>query len=70
MMQSFGLDKGMYDNEAHTFGLTYYSSYLQLYTMHPTGPGDTYGKPEYHTTQIDTYGLNVNAATCQQCIGA
>jgi hypothetical protein len=71
-MQSYGLDESVFDSNAHTFGSSYHSGTgtLQLYAMHPTEPVDVNRKPEYHTTQIDTYGLTGNANTCRQGIGA
>ena len=70
MTQSYELDEPVFDNKAHTFGSTYHNGYLQLYAMHPTEPGAKEEHPEYHTTQIDTYGLTGNANTCRQGIAA
>jgi hypothetical protein len=71
-MQSYGLDEPVFDNKAYTFASSYYSGTgtLQLYAMHPTEPGAADSRLEYHTTQIDTYGLTGNAITCRQGIGA
>jgi hypothetical protein len=71
-MQSYGSDEPVFDNKAHTFASSYHSGTgtLQLFAMHPTKPGATGGRPEYHTTQIDTYGLTGNANACRQGIGA
>jgi hypothetical protein len=71
-MQSYELDEPVFDNKAHTFASSYHSGTgtLQLYAMHPTEPGAADTRPEYHTTQIDTYGLTGNANTCRQGIGA
>ena len=71
-MQSYGFDKPVFDNKAHTFASSYHSGTgtLQLYAMHPTKPADTDGKPEYHTTNINAYALTGNLDTHRQGIGA
>jgi hypothetical protein len=70
MTQSYGLDEAVFDNKAHTFGSTYHSGYLQLYAMHPTEPGATEERPEYHTTKINGYDLTGNQDTHRQGIAA
>jgi hypothetical protein len=72
LMQSYELEEPVFDGKAHTFGSTYHSGTgtLQMYAMHPAKPRDAGGKPEYHTTQIDTYGLTGNTNACRQGIGA
>lgn len=69
-MQSYELDESVSDNNAYTFGSTYYSGYMQLYAMHPTEPGDAGGKPEYHTTKINGYDLIGTLGTHRQGIEA
>lgn len=72
MMQSYGMDEPAYDNKAYTFASSYHSGTgtLQLFSMHPTQPGAVDGQPEYHTTQINTYGLTGNANACRRGIMA
>ncbi|KAI8958187.1 hypothetical protein F5Y11DRAFT_362951 [Daldinia sp. FL1419] len=58
-LQNYGQDGPVYDNNAYTFSSIYHAGTgtLQLYTYHPTAPTTEGGQPEYHMTQIDTWGL-------------
>jgi hypothetical protein len=71
-MQSYGRDESVFDGNAYSIGSTYHSGTgtLQLYAMHPTKPAEPNGPPDYHTTQIDTYGLTGNLNGSRQGIAA
>jgi hypothetical protein len=67
-MQSYGQDGDAYDGNAYTLGATYHSGTgtLQMYTMHPTEPTQPDGAPQYHTTQINSFGMTGNAETFRE----
>lgn len=67
-IQSYGQDGYTYDGNAYTLGSTYHSGTgtLQLYAMHPTQPADPSGQPQYHTTQLNSFGMTGNAETFRQ----
>jgi len=67
-LQSYGQDGYMYDGNAYTLGSTYHSGTgtLQVYAMHPTQPADPSGQPQYHTTQLNGFGMTGNAETFRQ----
>jgi hypothetical protein len=69
-MQSYGQNEPVYDGNAYAYGSTIHNGHLQMYAMHPTEPAESDRKPEYHTTQIDTYGLTGNVDSCREGIGA
>jgi len=66
--QSYGQDGYTYDGNAYTLGSTYHSGTgtLQLYAMHPTQPADPSGQPQYHMTQLNSFGMTGNAETFRQ----
>ncbi|KHN96006.1 uncharacterized protein MAM_06111 [Metarhizium album ARSEF 1941] len=64
-LQNYGKPSDSYDGNAYTYSSTYHpaTGTLQLYAHHttaPTGPG---ARPEYHMTQIDTWGMTGNIHT-------
>ncbi|KAF2241478.1 hypothetical protein BU26DRAFT_571944 [Trematosphaeria pertusa] len=67
-IQSYGQAGYTYDGNAYTLGSTYHSGTgtLQLYAMHPTQPEDPSGQPQYHTTQIRSFGMTDTAETFRQ----
>ena len=65
-LQSYRQDESVYDNRAYTITSIYHNGQLQMYTTHitpPVGPGKP---PEYHMTQINTWGLTGNADAFRQ----
>ncbi|KAH8783453.1 hypothetical protein F5883DRAFT_360602, partial [Diaporthe sp. PMI_573] len=48
-----------YDGNARTYSSTYHAGTgtLQLYAHHVTGPTTPGGRPEYHMTQLRTFGM-------------
>jgi len=68
MMQSYRQDEPTYDGNAYTLGATYHSGTgtLQMFAMHPTKPAQPGGDPQYHTTQINTWGLTGNPDAFRQ----
>ncbi|KAK0655281.1 hypothetical protein B0T16DRAFT_8588 [Cercophora newfieldiana] len=61
-LQNYGEDKPVYDGKAYTFSSTYHAGTgtLQLYAHHPNAPTTPGGRPEYHMTQVDTWGMTGN----------
>ncbi|KAM3447380.1 hypothetical protein MY3296_008775 [Beauveria thailandica] len=58
-LQSYGADMPTYDDNAHTFSLTYHAGTgtLQLYAHHVTGPTHENERPEYHMTPLRGFTL-------------
>lgn len=58
----------VYDGNAYTITSTYQSGTgtLTMYTVHPTQPANPGGKPDYHMTQINTWGMTGNGETFRQ----
>lgn len=69
VIQSYGHEDGCtYDGNAYTLGSTYHSGNgtLQLFATHPTRPADPHGGPQYHTTEINTWGMTGNIESFRQ----
>lgn len=64
-LQTYGENNPVYDGNAHSFSSTYHAGTgtLQLYAHHITAPSTTDEQPEYHMTQIDTWGMTGNINT-------
>jgi len=56
-LQNYGEAKPTYDDNAYTFSSTYHDGTLKLYTHHVTAPSTAEGRPEYHMSQLRTFGL-------------
>jgi len=58
-LQNYGFDEPVYDGNAYTFSATYHAGTgtLQLYAHHVTAPTTPGGRPEYHMTQLRTFGM-------------
>ncbi|KAM3435124.1 hypothetical protein NHJ13734_005694 [Beauveria thailandica] len=58
-LQNHGEDAPVYDGNARTFSSTYHAGTgtLQLYAHHTTGPAVEGELPEYHMTQLRTFGM-------------
>lgn len=56
-LQNYGEDGPVYDGNAHTYSSTYHNGLLQLYAHHVTGPTTDGEQPEYHMTQLRTFGM-------------
>ena len=71
-MQSYGLDKPVFDNKACTFAASYRSEpgLLNLYAMYPTKPRNADGKPGYRTVDIGAFILTSNLNSYCQGVGA
>lgn len=65
-LQSYGQDEPVYDNNAYTFTSIYHNGQLQMHTTHITPPAGPGQPPEYHMSQINTWGLTGNADTFRQ----
>ncbi|EFY87888.1 hypothetical protein MAC_06015 [Metarhizium acridum CQMa 102] len=61
-LKNHGKTEEQYDGDAYTYSSTYHpaTGTLQLYAHHATAPVDAGGRPEYHMTQIDTWGMTGN----------
>ncbi|KAM3497510.1 hypothetical protein MY10362_009142 [Beauveria mimosiformis] len=57
-LRTYGEGELSYDGNAHTFSSTYHDGTLKMYAHHVTGP-----TPEYHMTQIDSWGMTGNIDT-------
>lgn len=64
-LQNYGEGEPVFDGDAHTFSSTYHAgtATLQLYAHHVTGPAADGEPPEYHMTQIDSWGMTGNIDT-------
>jgi hypothetical protein len=65
-LQSYGQNELVYNNHAHTITSTYHDGQLKMYTTHITSPAGPGKPPEYHMTQLNTWGLTGNADTFRQ----
>ncbi|KAK0655285.1 hypothetical protein B0T16DRAFT_450998 [Cercophora newfieldiana] len=59
-LQSYDEEEPAYDGNAYTYSLTYHAGTLKLYAHHVTAPTAPEGRPEYHMTQVDTWGMTGN----------
>ncbi|KAI1148203.1 hypothetical protein F4825DRAFT_434825 [Nemania diffusa] len=64
-LQNYGKEEPVYDNNAYAFSSTYHAGTgtLQLYAHHTTAPTTPGERPEYHMTQLDSYGMTGNPKT-------
>ncbi|OAQ59447.1 hypothetical protein VFPPC_10506 [Pochonia chlamydosporia 170] len=64
-LQNYGTSNESYDGKAYTYSSTYHpaTGTLQLYAHLVTAPTETGGRPEYHMTQLDTWGMTGNIQT-------
>lgn len=62
-LQNYGKEEPVYDNNAYTFSSSYHDGYLKLYAHYRTAPTTEGARPEYHMTQLDTWGLTGNIDT-------
>ncbi|KUI73079.1 hypothetical protein VM1G_08886 [Cytospora mali] len=58
-LQNYGEEEPVYDGKARTFSSTYHAGTgtLQLYSHHVTTPATPGGRPEYHMTQVRSFGM-------------
>ncbi|KAJ3499414.1 hypothetical protein NLG97_g349 [Lecanicillium saksenae] len=54
---TYGEEKQSYDGNAHAFSATYHDGTLKMYTHHVSAPTAEGGQPEYHMTQLRTFGM-------------
>ena len=62
-LQNYGHPEPIYDGNAYTYSSTYQSGTLKIFAHHVTAPKILGGRPEYHMTQIDSWGLDGNINT-------
>ncbi|KAJ2895073.1 hypothetical protein MKZ38_006960 [Zalerion maritima] len=68
-LQNYGNDEPVYDGNAYAIGTTYHDGQLKMYAHYPT-PTTQGGPPEYHMTQIDSWGMTGNLKSCVDGIKA
>ncbi|KAH7113469.1 hypothetical protein B0J13DRAFT_460818 [Dactylonectria estremocensis] len=56
-LQNYGREEPQYDDQAHTYSSTYHDGTLKLFAHHVTAPTMSGGRPEYHMTQLRTFGM-------------
>lgn len=56
-LQNYRVDEPQYDNKPHTFSFTYQDGYLKKYSHHMTAPTTEGGRPEYHMSQLRSFGM-------------
>ncbi|KAK7422432.1 hypothetical protein QQZ08_009514 [Neonectria magnoliae] len=59
-LQNYNEEEPAYDGNPYTFSSIYHGGQLQLYAHHVTAPTTPEGRPEYHMTQVDTWGMTGN----------
>ena len=65
-LQSYGQEDPSHDNNAYTISTTYHDGTLKMYTIHPSQPASSGGRPEYSMHQVNTWGMTGNAETFRQ----
>ncbi|KAL8318517.1 hypothetical protein RB597_005681 [Gaeumannomyces tritici] len=65
-LQNYGNDEPVYDGRPYTFSSTYQDGQLKLYTHHITEPTTPGGRPEYHMTQLRSFGMTDSRETFVQ----
>ncbi|KAL2209416.1 hypothetical protein CC79DRAFT_1367597 [Sarocladium strictum] len=69
-LQNYSMDEPQYDGKPRTFSFTYFGGLLQEYAHHITAPTSDGGRPEYHMTQVNAWGMTGNRDTCVEGIRA
>ena len=62
-LQSYGVPKPVYNNNAYTISSIYHGGQLKMYTNHTAQSGGIGSRPEYYMNQINTWGMTGNAET-------
>ncbi|KAF2872951.1 hypothetical protein BDV95DRAFT_627773 [Massariosphaeria phaeospora] len=66
-LRSYRQDEPVYDNNAYAMTSIYHGGTLKMYTSHVAPPRSSSGSnPEYHMSQINTWGMTGNANTFRQ----
>ena len=65
-LQSYGLPKPIYDNNAYTFTSIYSDGQLKMYGSYPTQPTDPKNGPEYSMHQLGAFAMTNNPETFWQ----
>ncbi|KAF2844171.1 hypothetical protein T440DRAFT_523705 [Plenodomus tracheiphilus IPT5] len=66
---SYGQGEPVYNNAA-TITSIYHDGTLKMYTSHIAPPPSAGDRPEYHMTQVNTWGLTGNLEACQNGLRA
>ncbi|PVH91139.1 hypothetical protein DM02DRAFT_620670, partial [Periconia macrospinosa] len=70
ILRSYRQEEPTYDNNAHAITSIYHGGTLKMYTSHAAPPPSAGGRPEYHMTQLNTWGLTGNPAACRDGLRA
>ncbi|KAL7963195.1 hypothetical protein V8C34DRAFT_310746 [Trichoderma compactum] len=62
-LQNYKKEEPAYNSNPYAFSSIYHGGQLQLYAHHVTASTTPEGRPEYHMTQLDTWGMagNINS---------
>ncbi|PWI64276.1 hypothetical protein PCL_11308 [Purpureocillium lilacinum] len=69
-LRSVGGERLVHDQHAHTLGYTYQNGTVRLYAMHMIGPSTSGPRPEFVTTQVNSYSLTGNPKSFREGIMA
>jgi len=69
-LRSYRRQEPHFDNNADTITSIYHGGTLKMYTTHVAPPPSSGGRPEYHMTQLNTWGLTGNPAACRDGLRA
>ncbi|KUI64798.1 hypothetical protein VM1G_00718 [Cytospora mali] len=56
-LQTYGQEDPVYDGNAYTYSTTYHDGQLKMYAHYATAPATPDGRPEYHMTQVRSFGM-------------
>ncbi|KEF55616.1 uncharacterized protein A1O9_08366, partial [Exophiala aquamarina CBS 119918] len=66
LLQSYGQDEPIFDNNAYTIISTYHDGTLKIYTIYPGRPASLGGRPQFYIHQVNTWGMTGNDETYRQ----
>ena len=69
-LRSYRRQEPHYDNNANTITSIYHGGTLKMYTTHIAPPFSPRARPEYHMTQLNTWGLTGNPVACRDGLRA
>lgn len=62
-LQNYKVKESQYDGRPYTFNAIYHNGQLRLYAHHVTAPTIEGGRPEYHMTQLRSFGMTDTRGT-------
>jgi hypothetical protein len=60
LLQSYGQDEPVFDNNAYTITSTYHDGTLKIYNVYPSRPASPGGRPQFYIHQVNTWGMTGN----------